>query len=123
MPHEPKTPLSAPPARRPVALHASSAAAGGSAEHGTAGDDDPDAGWRNSADAALRIHVLRAELRAAIVGSVGRLRDAGEPPERVLVFVKATVGAAARTNLPSREAEHLVTQSSQWVIDTYFRRG
>jgi hypothetical protein len=63
---------------------------------------------------------LRAQLRAAVTVHARRMQADSAPPQEMLVLIKATVGAAARSALPSRQAQDLISQAARWAIDAYY---
>ena len=63
-----------------------------------------------------------ATLRASVEAYVRPLRDAGEPPERVLARLKATMDDTPTPDQPHGEREILWKAAVGWGIQEYFRR-
>ena len=76
----------------------------------------------SAASGAVRMEALN-NLRTAVSTLAVRLKDQGAPPERVLVAVKAAVGANRRghagATTDAREA--LVADVVRWCITAYYR--
>ena len=63
---------------------------------------------------------LRTQLRSAVTTYVRNLRDAGTPPERVLVSVKGVVRESFCRELSAAGARALLEDVVRWSIDAYY---
>lgn len=75
-------------------------------------------------DAARREREAESAARAALRRAVERyardLREAGVPPERMIVAVKSLVRRAAVARDPLTEPERLIPDLVQWSVAAYF---
>ncbi len=62
----------------------------------------------------------RLALRRAVERYARDLRQAGVPPERMIVAVKSVVRRAAVDRSPLPEPEHLIPDLVQWSVAAYF---
>jgi len=60
---------------------------------------------------------LRAQVRVSATAYARRLREDGEPPERMLVLIK---GAAGHPGTPGIGARELTNDIVRWSIEAYF---
>lgn len=78
---------------------------------------------RLAAESRERARIHRSELRALIEQYVQRLRDTGQPPEKVLSLVKTEVSVVIRRlprDAPLPAGDTIMAEITQWAISAYY---